>query len=234
MYSIEGRKALVSGGNSGIGSAIAKKLTVAGVRTAIADISLEDGEAAGIQRYYCNVASAADVDALYGKVQEQLGVPDILICSAGRGIHEKLTEGDPQKWQQIIETNLMGTLRMVRAFVPSMLEAGSGDVVFVSSVAAQKPYAYGGVYAATKAALEVVAETLRQEVLPTLRVSIVAPGVTDTGFFKNAVSGVQTVESIGYGSISPEEVADAVLFSLSQPAGVSINYITIRPTGQPF
>ena len=174
------------------------------------------------------------MDALFKKVQEKPGLPDILICSAGRGIHEKLTEGDPEKWRQIIETNLLGALRMVRAFVPGMQQAGHGDVVFISSVAAHQAYPYGGIYAASKAALEVVAETLRQEVLPTIRVTVVAPGVTDTAFFENTVSGVHTAKDIGYGSISPVQVADAVLYALQQPPGVSINHITVRPTGQPF
>lgn len=234
MCTVKGRRALISGGNSGIGSAIVDKLIAAGTQTAIADVSFSDHCSAFALKFLCDVASASDIDALYAKVTEQLGVPDILVLSAGRGIHEKLTEGDPEKWRQIIETNLLGALRMVRAFVPGMLEAGQGDIVFISSVAAHKPYAYGGVYAATKSALEVVAETLRQEVLPTLRVTVIAPGVTETNFFKNTVSGTQTAESIGYGSISPEEVADAVLFSLGQPSGVSINHITLRPTAQLF
>jgi NADP-dependent 3-hydroxy acid dehydrogenase YdfG len=106
--------------------------------------------------------------------------------------------------------------------------------VFISSVAAHQVYPYGGIYAASKAALEVVAATLRQEVLPNIRVTVVAPGVTDTAFFENTVSGFHTANDIGYGSISPEQVADAVLYALQQPPGVSINYITVRPTGQPF
>ncbi|GAA4439892.1 hypothetical protein GCM10023188_36500 [Pontibacter saemangeumensis] len=182
----------------------------------------------------CNVASAADIDALFSGVQEKVGTPDILICSAGRGIHEKLTEGDPEKWREIIDTNLLGALRMIRAFVPGMLAAGAGDVVLISSVSAGQAYPYGGIYAATKSALEVVAETLRQEVLPIVRVTVVAPGVTDTPFFKNTISGFHTAEDIGYGAIAADDVAEAVLYALSKPPGVSVNHITLRPTAQPF
>jgi NADP-dependent 3-hydroxy acid dehydrogenase YdfG len=167
-------------------------------------------------------------------VQHTLGTPDILVCCAGRGIHEKLTEGDPEKWRQIVDVNLMGALRLVRAFVPGMLAQGSGDVVFVSSVAAGQAYPYGGVYAATKTALEVVAETLRLEVLPTVRVTVVAPGVTDTAFFEHTVSGFHTAADLGYGSLAAADVADAVLYALQQPPGVSINHLTIRPVRQPF
>ena len=234
MHHLKGRKALISGGASGIGKAIAVKLEQEEVATAVADLNLAGQLPPSIQAFQCDVAAASDVDALFADVQAHLGTPDILICSAGRGIHEKLTEGDPEKWKTIIETNLLGTLRMIRAFVPGMLQAGSGDVVLISSVSAGQAYTYGGVYAATKAALEVVAETLRLEVLPIIRVTVVAPGVTDTSFFKNTIAGFHTADDIGYGAISPEEVADAVLYALRQPEGVSVNHLTIRPTAQPF
>jgi len=230
----EGKKAVVSGGSSGIGLAITTKLAAEGIVTAIADLHVPARLPENCLSFKCDVSNGQDVNALFTQVQENIGVPDILICGAGRGIHEKLTEGDPEKWRLILETNLLGALRMVRAFVPGMLEAGQGDVVFVSSVSAHQTYPYGGIYAASKAALEVVAETLRQEVLPHIRVTIVAPGVTDTAFFENTISGFHTVDDIGYGAVSPEQVADAVLYALKQPPGVSLNYITIRPTSQPF
>nr|WP_255709894.1 SDR family NAD(P)-dependent oxidoreductase [Pontibacter harenae] len=225
---------MISGGSSGIGQAIAGKLSAAGAKTAVADISPLKDSTDSTLSFLCDVSSGTDVDALYKQVHDNMGAPDILVCSAGRGIHEKLTEGDPEKWHEIIQTNFLGALRLVRAFTPAMLEAGFGDVVFVSSVSAKHAYPYGGVYAATKAALEVVAETLRQETLPKLRVTVVAPGVTDTNFFNNTVSGFHTAEDIGYGAISPEEVADAVLYAISRAQGVSVGNITIRPTAQPF
>ncbi len=231
---MKGKKAVISGGGSGIGRAIAELLSEDGVATAIADLHLPPSLPSGMLPVTCDVADPTAIDSLFSEVQQQLGAPDILVCSAGQGVHEKLIEGDPEKWQQVINTNLMGTLRMIRAFVPGMQERGAGDVVIVSSVSAGQAYPYGGVYAATKTALAVVAETLRQEVLPGIRVTVIAPGVTDTAFFENTLSGSQTVESIGYGAITPGQVADAVLYALRQPPGVSINNITLRPTAQAF
>ncbi|GHA53616.1 SDR family oxidoreductase [Pontibacter akesuensis] len=225
---------MISGGGSGIGSAVAEKLAAAQVITAIADLHAPEQSRKSTHFFTCDVTDASAIDGLFTDVQQQVGSPDILVCSAGLGVHEKLTEGDPDKWQHVINTNLMGTLRLIRAFVPAMLEAGYGDVVIVSSVSAGQAYPYGGVYAATKTALEIVAETLRHEVLPTIRVTVVAPGVTDTAFFKNTLSGSQTAESIGYGALTAGQVADAVLFALMQPPGVSINHITLRPTAQGF
>ncbi|MEJ8801568.1 SDR family oxidoreductase [Pontibacter sp. H249] len=234
MQQLEGKKAVVSGGGSGIGQAIVNKLAACQISTAIADLYIPPDLPSNTHPFICDVTTAPNINALYAGVQEKLGTPTILICSAGRGIHEKLTEGDPEKWQQIININLMGTLRMIRAFVPAMMQAGEGDVILISSVAAGKSFEYGGVYAATKTALEVIAETLRLEVMPKVRVTIVAPGVTDTAFFKNTVSGFHAAEDIGYGALSAEAVADAVIYALKQPHHVSVNNVTIRPTTQPF
>lgn len=231
---LKGRKAVISGGHSGIGLAIAKKLAAAGVYTAVADIRSAPGLPASVFSFTCDITQAEQVDSLYAQVRQAFGQPDMLISNAGLGIHEKLTEGDPAKWQRVIEVNLLGALRLVRAFVPDMLAAGFGDVIFISSVAAGQAYPYGGVYAATKTALQTVAETLRLEVLPAVRVTTIAPGVTDTNFFTNTLSGFQTPETIGYGALAPENVADAVLYALSQPREVAANQLTIRPANQPF
>jgi NADP-dependent 3-hydroxy acid dehydrogenase YdfG len=209
-------------------------LQQAGVMTAIADISPAPDLPASVFSFPCDITRAQDIDALYAHVMRTMGGADILISNAGQGIHEKLTEGDPEKWSKVIALNLLGALRLVRAFVPGMLTAGQGDVVFISSVAAGKAYPYGGIYAATKAALETVAETLRLEVLPTVRVTTIAPGVTDTAFFQNTVSGSRSAQDIGYGALDPDQVAQTVLYALGQPREVSVNQLTIRPTLQPF
>ncbi|MFB9863808.1 SDR family oxidoreductase [Rufibacter immobilis] len=225
--------ALVSGGASGIGKAIAEKLAAAGINVIAADVAAGTSSN-GVDHFTCDVTQPEDIDALYAHVTQTYGHPDVLVCCAGRGIHEKLTEGDPAKWQAVLDLNIMGTLRLIRAFTPGMLETGAGDVVIMSSVSAGQAYPYGGIYAASKSALNIIAETLRQETLPKLRVITIAPGVTDTHFFENTISGYNTVESIGYGALSPTEVAETVLFALQQPRHVSLNYLTLRPTPQPF
>jgi NADP-dependent 3-hydroxy acid dehydrogenase YdfG len=234
---LKAKKAVVSGGAQGIGKALATSLCSAGVFTSVADLvstDLPESMAEKSAWYACDVTLGRDVEKLYVSLREAGNLPDILICSAGRGIHEKLTEGDPEKWKAVLDLNVMGALRLVRAFVPDMLAAGAGDVVFISSVAAGQAYPYGGVYAASKAALETIAETLRLETLPTIRVIVVSPGVTRTSFFDHTVSGHQTVESIGYGALEAEDVAEAVIYALTCPPGVAINHVAVRPRGQPF
>jgi NADP-dependent 3-hydroxy acid dehydrogenase YdfG len=231
---ISNKKAVVTGGSSGIGLATASALSNLNVKVVSADLKEPDEGPSGIYHFNVDVSDQSQVDSLFHNTIQTIGVPDILICNAGKGIHEKLSEGDPEKWGRIVEVNLMGALRVIRAFVPGMLERGSGDVVFVSSVAANKPYAWGGVYSATKAALEAVAETLRQEVLPKVRVTTIVPGVVDSAFFRNMVGGGHDPDTIGWGALSPDDVADAVVYAVTRPKGVSLNRMVIRPSAQPM
>lgn len=232
---VRGRIALVSGGGSGIGLATAKKLAGAGIKTIAADIQFPSSFPDSIIGIECNIANSKEVSDLFEKIKNQTGLPNILVCNAGRGIHEKLTEGDPEKWKEVLDLNIMGALRLIRAFVPFMTEEKQGDVIFTSSVSAQRAYEYGGIYAASKCALEKVAETLRLEVQnDNVRITTVAPGVVDTGFFKNSISATHTAEDIGWGAVSPEEIAEMIFFALSQKQGTSLNYLTVRPTVQPF
>lgn len=226
--------ALVTGGRSGIGKAISEKLNAEGIRVIVADIAAKDTEEERILYRKCDISNAEDIDGLYEWISNQHGHPDFLILNAGQGIREKLTEGDPEKWQKIIHTNLMGPLRCIRAFTPAMLEKKHGNVVFISSVSANQPHPYGGVYSATKTALEVVAETLRQETLPYLNITVVSPGIVETEFFKNEISGGMSIEEMGMGAISPKEIAEDVWYALNKKEGTSINKIITRPVLQNF
>lgn len=227
--------ALITGGSSGIGEAIAKKLAAEGVKVVVADISAANTEEEeGIVYRKCDVSNSEDIDNLYDFMVKNYGQPDILILNAGQGIREKLTEGDPEKWQKVVHTNLMGPLRCIRAFTPAMIEHKQGNVVFISSVSANQPHPYGGIYSATKTALEVIAETLRLETLPHLNVTVVSPGIVDTEFFKNEISGDLKIEEMGMGAISPAEIAEDVWYALNRKKGTSINKIITRPVSQNF
>lgn len=228
------KTAIVTGGSSGIGRAIVKKLTEEGIKVAAADI--KEGPEKG-QAFYrqCDVTMGEDVDDLYAWYQEKFhNSPDILVLNAGQGIKEKLTEGDPEKWQRIINTNLMGPLRFIRSFVPDMLKNKKGSIVFISSVSANQPHEYGGIYTASKTALEVVAETLRLETMPYLRVLVISPGIVSTPFFENQLAGSSSIGDMDTGSITAEEIADDVWYALNKKGGTSINKIVTRPTNQVF
>lgn len=226
--------ALVTGGSGGIGWAIAQKLASGNNTVVIADIVPPAGEHENIIYWQCDVRKGEDVNGLYLALLQQYKLPDILVLNAGKGIHEQLSEGDPEKWLDVLNLNVMGALRCIRAFVPPMKEQKKGHVVFISSVAATQPYTYGGIYSASKAALEMIAETLRLETLPDIKVTVVAAGITDTGFFNNQVSGHTSVNDIGMGSLSAQDIAEDVFYALQKKGTATLNKIITRPSGQNF
>jgi len=229
-----GQTAVVTGGASGIGRATAERLAAGGARVLVADLRPLPDAPPRVTSLCVDVNDPAAIEALRHDIESRWGPVDALISNAGRGAHERLAEGDPAKWAEVVETNVMGAVRIVRAFVPGMLEAGDGDVVFVSSVAAERAYEWGGIYSASKAALDKIAETLRLEVQPTLRVATVAPGVVETPFFDHSIGAAPGAESIGWGALSPSDVADAVVFALNRDEDVAVNRVVVRPPAQPF
>lgn len=234
MQKTSSKTAIITGGNSGIGRAIANKFEKEQIQTFIADKNISAENSEGRKFKQCDITDAEDVDAFFSWTTSFLQAPDVLVLNAGQGISEKLAEGDPEKWQKVINTNLMGPLRFIRAFVPQMLEQKKGHVVFISSVASNNPHAYGGIYSATKTALEVVAETLRLETLPYINITVISPGITETDFFKNEISAEKNIEDMNMGSISPEEIAEDVFYAISKKSGTSINKIITRPIEQNF
>lgn len=246
MTDLTGRRALVTGGASGIGLAVVERLLDAGAGVAAVDLRAfprdelfaRDNLTSERDDLLCLKADITDreqVDACFEQVVERFEGLDMLVSNAGLGIHERLDEGDPDKWQHVIETNLLGAMRCVRAFVPLIERGGGGDVVIVSSVADQKFYSYGGAYSASKAGLSAMAETLRLELLPKVRVTTVRPGMVDTAFFANSVHGASpTPDQAGFTPVAASEVAEAIYFALTRPRGVAINELVIRPTDQPF
>ncbi|MDT0676657.1 SDR family oxidoreductase [Autumnicola musiva] len=224
----------ITGGASGIGYSIARKFSSENYKVGIADIVQPEHEEKDIFFSRADVTNPVDIDRLYKEVVESIGHPEVLVLNAGRGIQEKLTEGDPEKWQQVINLNLMGNLRCIRAFVPDMMKKKRGHVIFISSVSANQPHPAGGIYAASKTALEVIAKTLRLETLPHVKVTVVSPGITDTKFFENQISGFTTVENLEMGAIGPEEIADDVFYAVSRKNGRCINKIVTRPLKQNF
>lgn len=229
----ETKKALVTGGSSGIGNSVVKRFSEAKIKTSFADIKAPKEKVPGAKFFNIDITKSDQIQALYEMVMQESGVPDILICNAGQGIHERLSEGDPELWVKIFELNVFGALRVIRSFLPDMIKNGFGDIVFVSSVSSKQPYDGGAIYSASKAALDVIAETLKLEVQPHLRVTTVSPGVVNTCFFENIIHGSQTPESIGWGAIAPDDIADAIFYAITRPEGIVLNNITIRPVAQP-
>ncbi|SRR5699024_9483790 len=221
---------LITGGSGGLGLAIAKKLHSSAYAVTLTDLIKPNSS---LPFFQCDIRNARQIQQLYSWTMEHLGVPNILIIAAGVGIKEKLSEGDPEKWQQVFDVNVVGALRCIRAFLPQMLTQQHAHVIFISSVAAFQPFPYGGVYSASKTALEIIAETLRLETPLHLAVTTLALGAVHTPFFKNQLAG-SNVKDEENPMLSPDKIADEILHCIENSKYGRINKITIRPDQQYF
>ncbi len=228
-----GKRAIITGGSRGIGAAIVQKMSSFQAKVEIIDAV----PPAHLQDSTTYISADFTKPQQVAELTEQLSVkappPAILICNAGQGIQQNLAEGDPAIWDSIMHTNLLSHLKLIRATAPAMLVQG-GDIVFISSVSAIHPYAGGGIYSASKAAVNAAAESLRLELQPNVRVTVIMPGVVDTPFFEHIIDGGHNPETIGWGASSSNDIADAVIFALAMPARSAVNSLTIRPAAQPM
>jgi NADP-dependent 3-hydroxy acid dehydrogenase YdfG len=239
---LAGRVAVVTGASSGIGGATARLLAKEGCNVVLAArredrliaLAAELGEGALVAP--TDVSDPAACAALVARTLERFGSLDILINNAGLGLYGSIAEGDPEDWRKMFDVNVLGVLYTTRAAVRQMLRQGAGDVLFVSSLAGRRvPRADGTVYAATKHAVNAIAEGLRMDVHEKgIRVLNVEPGLVRTEFPESSHPSAQEYYAEKeYTPLEAEDVARAVVYALVQPPRVSVNEILVRPTEQP-
>jgi NADP-dependent 3-hydroxy acid dehydrogenase YdfG len=239
---LAGRVAVVTGASSGIGGATARLLAKEGCNVVLAArredrliaLAAELGE--GTLVAPTDVSDPAACAALVARTLERFGSLDILINNAGLGLYGSIAEGDPEDWRKMFDVNVLGVLYTTRAAVRQMLRQGAGDVLFVSSLAGRRvPRADGTVYAATKHAVNAIAEGLRMDVHEKgIRVLNVEPGLVRTEFPESSHPSAQEYYAEKeYTPLEAEDVARAIVYALVQPPRVSVNEILVRPTEQP-
>jgi NADP-dependent 3-hydroxy acid dehydrogenase YdfG len=239
---LAGKTAVVTGASSGIGEATSRLLAHNGCNVVLAarredrlrDLVAELGE--GALAAPTDVTDPAACAALVARTVERFGSLDILVNNAGLGLYGSIADGDPEDWRKMFDVNVLGVLYVTRAALRQMLRQGSGEVVFVSSLAGRRvPRADATVYAATKHAITAVAEGLRMDVHEKgVRVINVEPGLVRTEFPESSYpSAEEYYAEKDYAPLEAEDVAAAVLYAVEQPPRVSVNEILVRPTKQP-
>ncbi len=218
-----GRTVLITGGNRGIGLAIARAFDKEGDRVAIT-YRREPPE--GFLSVRCDVTSPEDVDAAFASVEEQVGPVEILVSNAGANADQLLLSMKEDAWSSVIDTNLSGAYRVARRATSKMIRARWGRIIFVSSVVALTGSAGQTNYAASKAGLIGFARSLAREIGGRgVTVNVVSPGFVTTDMTA-ALPEARQAEILGQVPLkrmgSPEEVAAVVAFLASDPAG----YIT--------
>jgi NADP-dependent 3-hydroxy acid dehydrogenase YdfG len=240
---IENKVVVIAGASSGLGEALARRLAKDGAKlmlgarrldrleTLAGELSL-DKEAV----LRTDVTRPEQVQALVDKAVALYGRVDVMVNNAGLMPHSLLERRKIDDWNQMIDVNLKGILYGIAAALPYMKEQKGGHIINTSSVAGHKVRPGSAVYAATKTAVRVISEGLRQEVKPyNIRTTIISPGAV-TSELADSITEADVAANIkqfyAETAISADSFAAVVAFAISQPEEVDINEILFRPTKQ--
>lgn len=225
---LEGQKAIVTGGASGIGEATCRRMAEEGARVAVLDLNGEGADV--VAKEIGGVGFAVDVgdpDGLRAVVDAavgELGGLSILYNNAGVGDLNRLTDWDPANWDRILRVNLTGVFAGFRAALPHLLANGSGSVVSTASISGTRPAAGEAPYAASKAAVAALTASAALEYAPQIRVNAVSPGMIRTTLTKPMFEFLPDQEerfarTTPVGRVGePADIADVVVFLCSDMA----------------
>ncbi len=226
---------LITGGGSGIGAAVARRLLDAGQRVAVTGrgearlraFSAELGDPEGLLTIRGSAAEHAQVVSAVEATLKEFGRLDTVVANAGFATHDSVAEGDPAGWTEMVLTNVLGPALLIRASIDALKET-RGRIVLVGSVRLCFVNTPGNIYGATKWAVTGLAENTRREVTQWgVGVTLIAPGRVETPFW-DATGGLPPGELL-----TADQIADSVVWAMTQPAGVDVNTVVVRPLGQP-
>lgn len=234
--------AVVTGASSGIGAATVTALVGDGY-TVIATARRKDrlealaAEHPGISIFPADLTKADDVAALAQFCLEKK-VELLVNCAGGAFDASTVADGDPEIWRKSYEVNVIATLRITKALIPSMISAGKGQIVFVTSTAGHRAYENGGSYVAAKFAERSLAHTLRLELNGhPIRVTEIAPGMVKTDEFAlnrfdgDSAKAAKVYEGVD-APLTAEDVAESIRWSVSLPEHFNVDSMVIRPVAQ--
>lgn len=237
MELLRGKTALVSGASRGIGRAVAAALVREGVWVGMVARSEAElrraADEVGGHAIAADVSAAPDVHRLTDYLAELLGdAPDLVVSAAGAFSLAPLAATDPTEFERIVAVNLRGPFLLVRAFLPLMLQRGSGHLVSIGSVAGRVAFPENGAYAASKFGLRGLHAVLEQELRGTrVRGTLIEPAATDTALWDAIDPGARAGLPDRAAMLRPEDVARAVVFAVSQPEHVEVSSLAVRAHG---
>jgi ribitol 2-dehydrogenase len=237
---MENKVVIITGASSGIGAATARALAQRGCRLTLAARSkdkinaLAESLDAETLPLVTDVTIGADIQQMVGKTIERFGRVDVMFANAGVYIPGQVSEGDPDAWANLMNVNIDGVLRCVHAVLPHMKAQKSGDILVTSSISGFVDIDWEPIYSASKHAIQGFVHTLRRQVAADgIRVGAIAPGAVANelwGFTDPAEIERLSVTEHSY--LRSEDVAEAVVFMLSQPPHVTIRDLVMLPQNQ--
>jgi NADP-dependent 3-hydroxy acid dehydrogenase YdfG len=243
---LAGRVALVTGASSGIGEATARVLAQAGAKLAVAarrrerlDALAQELEKSGAEVLViaADLVREAENRRIVVETEAHFGRLDILVNNAGVMLLAPVEAADPDDWRRMLELNVLGLMVSTQAALPGMRKRGGGHIVNISSTAGRIPNANIAGYSASKFGVFAFSESLRKEVYKdNIRVSVIEPGVVATEL-REHIPHAPTQQALNAWAesmrqLQPPDIANAVLYCVSQPEHVNVNEILIRPTDQ--
>lgn len=230
MTVLTDKVAVVTGAGSGIGEAIATLLHEEGVKVILAGRNKDKLQNVANQLAQesvkvvpTDVTKKEEVDELIKIAQQTFGGLDIVINSAGQMLSSKITDYQVDEWDSMIDVNIKGTLYTAQAALPTMLEQSSGHLINIASISGFEVTKSSTIYSATKAAVHTITQGLEKELAKTgVKVTSISPGMVDTAI-------TAAYNPTDRKKLEPQDIAEAVLYALTQPKHVNVNEITVRP-----
>jgi NADP-dependent 3-hydroxy acid dehydrogenase YdfG len=245
MNHLQNKTAVITGASSGIGAATALELARHGVNIVAAaldqtgldklvkDIESAGGHASGL---VTDVTRLEDTQALVKHAADTFGTVDILINNAGLMLFSAWSDIAWDDWNKMVDVNIKGYLNAIASVLPVMLSKSDGQILNMASVAGHQVDAGAGVYSSTKFFVHAMTESMRKDlgVNKGIRVNTISPGVINTGWADKVSDpeGRKVAQELTKIAISPQDVANAVVYALNQPRNVTINDLIVSPTKQ--
>ncbi|AWX44462.1 3-oxoacyl-[acyl-carrier-protein] reductase [Flagellimonas maritima] len=243
---IKDKVIIITGASSGIGEATAVKLAKEGGKVVLTarreerlnelkeKIENEGGTAMVVTG---DVTNKEDLEGLAKKTLDKFGTIDALINNAGLMPLSYIKKLKTDEWEKMIDVNIKGVLNGVAAVLPTMIENKSGHIINIASSAAHNYFPGGAVYCATKSAVKMFSEGLRQELAPKFGINVtsIEPGAVSTELMNTITDEdikKQFEEMQKMTFLEAEDIAEAIYYALAQPSRANINDVFIMPTEQ--